>query len=772
MNTYSFSTLNDKDFEVLVLDLLNEEYSLELQNFKSGRDGGIDLRYSTTKNKNSIVVQAKHYLKTDLKALIRILNKEEKDKVIKLKPDRYMFATSLELSAKDKDDIKDIFSPYIVNANDIFGNEDLNKLIRKHKEIEKRHFKLWFSSTEIISTILNNAIEGRTRNYLDRIKSKIPFYVLTKSFDEANKVLAKEKILLIAGQPGVGKTTLAEALLYEKAKAKFKIYLINTVREAEDVMSRSVTEKQIFYFDDFLGEVYYEILSGSQKESEISNFVDRVKHESNKFIILSTRTVILEQAKSKSEKIKRSRIESGKYEIILDSYSKLERGEILYNHLFFQNLESKFFQVIIEEKFYMWIIEHKNYNPRIIEFITNKERIKSFSKFEYKKFIIKNLMHPEEIWKDSYNNQIEYLDRCLLQTIFSFQRGVNEASLRKAFEKRLNFEKKSHNKQISAEQFEQSVKNLLNGFVTSSVINVDKKIKQFNFINPSISDFLISQIKENYSVKKAIVQSSVFLEQLEIFDYEKGNFEFEIELQNLVLKNISKEKFDSLDQYKEYKFIGYKIEVLIRFCKDINIDSVLLSEIKKINLNQIWWMRKGVELVLDNIEKYPKSKAYLKSIFFVFIKEYIKQIDNYKDAFKISKIFRKFDYNFQDFIVMNENIEELINLITKITNEKERELMESYKDDMEDLEDFDNYIYEEVNRLESILTYKFLPKNVVVSLPRYYKEEELEEQLTNNAMERKAKIRRQNEIQNFHNEMVSKTRNEDEKIDDLFCIKT
>ncbi|MEO8238340.1 MAG: restriction endonuclease [Flavobacterium sp.] len=771
MNTYSFSTINDKDFEVLTLDLLNEEYSLELQNFKDGKDRGIDLRYSTGENKNSIIVQAKHYLKTDFKKLISKLKKEEVQKVILLKPDRYIFSTSLELSSNDKDQIKEIFSPFILSANDIFGNEDLNKLLRKHKDIEKKHFKLWFSSIEIISTILNNAIEGRTKSYLKRIKSKIPFYVLTKNFDEANKVLAKEKLLLIAGQPGIGKTTLAEALIYEKAKSEFKIYLINTIREAEDVISLDEDEKQIFYFDDFLGEVYYEIISGSQKESEISNFVERIKDEPNKFIILSTRTVILEQARAKSEKLKRSKIDSGKYEIILDSYTKLEKAEILYNHLFFQNLENKFFQAIIEDKFYMWIINHNNYTPRIIEFITKKERIKGFSKFEFKEFVTKSIMHPKEIWLDSYQNQIEYLDRCLLQTIFTFQRGINEDSLNLAFEKRLAFEKKKNNKEISVEQFEKSVKNLMNGFIVSSIVNFDKKIKHFNFVNPSISDFLIKYINSNYSVKKAILQSVIFLEQLEIFNPEKDNFEFEIELQNLLLKNIYNDRYDSLDQYKDYKFNGYKIEILIKYCKDLDIDDVLLLQLKKINFNQIWWVRKGIELFLDNLDKYSKSKAFLQLNFSTFIVSYIEQIDNHSTAFKLSKLFRKLNYKFEEFIENDENQNRLVSLVTRIANEKEKELMDMYKNDMEDLEDYEDVVYTEVKRMESILLYKFLPKNVSVEILRHYEKDQLEEQLEKNVLERKASLKREVETKNFYNEVESKSRIENEKINNLFNIK-
>lgn len=770
MNTYTFSTINDKDFEVLVLDLLNFEYDLGLQDFKVGKDGGVDLRYSTLKNDNSIIVQAKHYLKTDYKKLIYNLKKEELDKVKKLNPDRYIVATSLELSKDNKDEIKSIFSPYILTANDVYGRNDLNRLLRKHKEVEKKHFKLWFSSTEIISNILNNAIEGRTKSYLERIKYKVPLYVLTANFDLANKKLVREKILLITGQPGVGKTTLAEVMLYEKAKTKHKVYLINTIREAEDVISPNDKEKQVFYFDDFLGEVYYEIIAGSQKESEISNFVDRIKHTPNKFIILSTRTVILEQAKSKSEKIKRSRIETGKYEIVLDSYTNLEKARILYNHLFFQALNVKFFEAIIEDKLFMWIINHKNYTPRIIEFITLRERIKAFSKYEFREFVKRNLEHPEEIWNDSYQNQINYFDRCLLQTIFTFPRGINENKLRLAFEKRLKHEKKINNKQISCEQFNLSIKNILHGFVLSSIVNVDDNIKHFNFINPSISDFLISFLNKNYSIKKAIVESIIFLEQLEIFAPDNGKFEFEVELQNIVESGIKNNKYDSLDQYKDYKFTGYKLEILIRFCKDVQIDETLVRLLKEIDLKNIWWIRKGFEYTLENISGCPKSKRYIEENFPVLISNYIPEIDEPEKASKIPSFFKKFGHNFSSFSKRPEGQNILVELITKLTTDKEKSLMETYKDDVADWEDYDSFVYSQISDLKVSLSKNLLPKDVAIEIPKYYEKEDLEEQLQKNKIERKEAAKRVSDMKDMYTEITNKTKVENQKIHDLFHL--
>lgn len=57
---YDFSMPDDHDFELLARDMLNARFGMELQDFKAGRDRGIDLRYSTPANENAIVVQARH----------------------------------------------------------------------------------------------------------------------------------------------------------------------------------------------------------------------------------------------------------------------------------------------------------------------------------------------------------------------------------------------------------------------------------------------------------------------------------------------------------------------------------------------------------------------------------------------------------------------------------------------------------------------------------------------------------------------------------------
>ncbi len=199
MNDYDFSTLNDKEFESLVKDLLNAEFELELQDFKKGKDKGVDLRYSTSENDNSLVIQVKQYIKSKYSNLKSDINKEL-PKVKELNPNRYIVVTSLELAAYEKDELKKELHPFVLSSQDIIARNELNDYLSKNQEIEKKYFKLWFSSINIFNSILNNAVEGRTRYLIEKIQRKLPFYVPTKKTDDANRILEKEKLLLITGQ--------------------------------------------------------------------------------------------------------------------------------------------------------------------------------------------------------------------------------------------------------------------------------------------------------------------------------------------------------------------------------------------------------------------------------------------------------------------------------------------------------------------------------------------------------------------------------------------
>ena len=189
MANYDFSTLNDRDLEELTRDLLSKKLNVNFQSFKPGPDKGIDLRYSTINDENEIVVQVKHYLSSGISKLKQDLKNNEISKLASLNPKQYIFCTSLPLSPQDKQDIKNIFSPYILTTSDVIGKEDLNKWLEDYPEIQERHFKLWLSSIDLIKRIVKNGVKGRSEFYKEKILKEITLYVPNKTHNNAVEAL-------------------------------------------------------------------------------------------------------------------------------------------------------------------------------------------------------------------------------------------------------------------------------------------------------------------------------------------------------------------------------------------------------------------------------------------------------------------------------------------------------------------------------------------------------------------------------------------------------
>jgi MoxR-like ATPase len=53
---------------------------------------------------------------------------------------------------------------------------------------------------------------SRSRTLAEEIAEALPRYVQSSSFERARALLRKERVIVIAGQPGIGKTTLARLL--------------------------------------------------------------------------------------------------------------------------------------------------------------------------------------------------------------------------------------------------------------------------------------------------------------------------------------------------------------------------------------------------------------------------------------------------------------------------------------------------------------------------------------------------------------------------------
>ena len=106
----------------------------------------------------------------------------------------------------------------------------------------------------MLERVLNAGIFGESDRHLDRDRQRLSRYVPNPSFDRAQTLLDESHFCIVAGIPGIGKTTLAEVLLADLVdRHGFSAY-----RVAHDLSElraiKNPKSKQVFYFDDFLGQ--------------------------------------------------------------------------------------------------------------------------------------------------------------------------------------------------------------------------------------------------------------------------------------------------------------------------------------------------------------------------------------------------------------------------------------------------------------------------------------------------------------------------------------
>lgn len=251
MASYPLDKLNDKEFEELSRDILQKEMAIRFEAFRRGKDKGIDLRYSTDEDTNAIIVQVKQYQGSGIKKLLSVLRKEELPKVKRLLPKRYILVTSVPLNPAEKEMIKTIFTGFIHNTSDVFGEDDIYNSISRYPELLKSHPKLYLTSLNVLNEILNAHIRSRSNDKIKEIHSKIHLFVPNEKYHDAIRIINEEHFLIITGEPGIGKTSLADFITFQHLADGFNFtYILSDLTDAEKLIAGD--EKILFTLMIFL----------------------------------------------------------------------------------------------------------------------------------------------------------------------------------------------------------------------------------------------------------------------------------------------------------------------------------------------------------------------------------------------------------------------------------------------------------------------------------------------------------------------------------------
>ncbi len=505
---YDFSTLSPHDFELLTQDLLQRDLNVKLEGFKSGRDGGIDLRCSRGKA-SGLIVQCKHYAGSSFAKLKSTLLKTELPKIKKLAPNRYIVVTSRPLSVKEKDQLVSTLSPYCHDASDVYGAEDLNTLLRKHSDIEKAHFKLWIASTAVLEAILNNDLFARRYLETEEIKTKLSLFVTTGAVARAMEALQSHGFCLLSGIPGIGKTTTAEMLIALLIEDGWECICI-TSNAADAMRAYSQEKRQIFYYDDFLGQTSLVEKLGKNEDQEITNLIRACrKRHKTKRLILTTRNYILAQAKEQHEILSRVNINEGTCVVELSDYTPLIRARILVNHLWFYGVKESWCRKLVRSGAARKFVDHPNYSPRLIEALCTGRVPLGGTPASFTKASLAILEDPADLWRPAYESQLSDRARELLVCFASLGNGSYLDALHKAY---TAFSSEDPTHLLSDARFHRALRELEGTFVR---IDSDGQTRTVAFHNPSVKDFIDGVVATSSVCSKRLLETAVYYSQVE-----------------------------------------------------------------------------------------------------------------------------------------------------------------------------------------------------------------------------------------------------------------
>lgn len=518
MDGFDLGRLTDHDFELVCKDIFEVLLGERLEVFAPGADGGVDLRYMAPDRGGQTTVQCKHWAGAGRAKLLTHYRQAEAAKVRAATPSRYLIATSVRMTPQAKATLLEILGPYLRTTGDVLGADELTAELRNHPEIVKRHLRLWLTSSVVLDALLSKRVHVRASFFEREIADTLKTYAPTPAFQDASTILDTHHVLVIAGIPGVGKTTLAHVVAAAHRVEGYQLYEIaNDIDDALRVWDDNVP--QMFYYDDFLGQTSLRDTVATSEDARLLQLIRRIVLSPNKRLVLTTREYILAQARRESEKLTRSEdLDLARFILDITRYTLAARAEILYNHLHFSRLPRSHVAAFADPNIYQPIIRHRNFNPRLVAMTFENAVQEELGTEGYAARLMTNLESPDALWAHMFDNQMSSTDVGLVITVYTFRASVEADTLIEVW---------ANVAGLSLGEATRIVKRCL-AVMEGTLLRITAprsvgERPSVELHNPSIRDFLRTRLSRDPLLVRGVLQDAQRFEQVAtLFSVAKG----------------------------------------------------------------------------------------------------------------------------------------------------------------------------------------------------------------------------------------------------------
>jgi DNA replication protein DnaC len=519
MTNFDFhNLLFPTEFERFCLDIIKvKEPELEFRTFGEWADNGIDL-LCISEDKN-IIGQCKRYNQNNFNSLRQSLKKEVK-KCKKQKPERYILFISASLGEGQFRKIVDLFEHYL-KKDDIIDGERLNGFLRDEKNyghIFKSHSKLLvpnFQSIELaLDKVVHRKFYQKTTYFLHEIEAKHRLFHHTAQLPFLIQQLEENKVIILTGNPGVGKTTTAMMIANYFLSKKVKDMIFLEERDYADTLSIA-EEDRLIVVDDFWGQNFSpQIKSHSTFQREFQTIIKHFTNSRNCFLILTSRDYVIRDAFKGAEFETQTMLNINKHIINIEDLSNEDKVKFLLNHLLFYDFDLSYFQNAQYNDTFEHIIKHQNYSPRHLDFFIKKYLNEDDqSSYAFYESLFKYLDNPTEFWNEAFQKLNPTAKTILLILLVSGD-PMDIDDLKTSFNDIQIKAREILNEGIIPADFDKELKKLEEFYIS---INQDEYYygTSIEFQSPGIKDYLLEFLRnEGYLWIHPIISKARFFNQL------------------------------------------------------------------------------------------------------------------------------------------------------------------------------------------------------------------------------------------------------------------